>query len=218
MAQFEVEFYRTESNKCPVIDFLDSLDKKMKAKMLLLINVMEEKGNELREPYSKPLDSGIFELRAKGGTDVSRILYFFVIGKKIVLTNGFVKKQNKTPKLQIELAKKYRLDYINRYGGKEMSDFRNYLNKQLQDPEFKKEWDAMQPKFQIIRAMIEARTEQNLTQKKLAEKTGITQADICRLEKGTANPSLKTLQRLADGLGFTLKLEFEKKQPVSATN
>lgn len=93
-------------------------------------------------------------------------------------------------------------------------NFRETLNEQLKDPEFKKEWDAQQPEFQIIRAMIDARTEQNLTQKNLSERTGINQADISRLERGTANPSLRTLQRLADGLGFVLKLEFVKKNSL----
>ena len=60
----------------------------------------------------------------------------------------------------------------------------------------------------IIQAMIDAREKTGLTQKELSEKTGITQADISRLENGNANPSLKTLQRLAEGLGMTLKLEF----------
>lgn len=66
----------------------------------------------MREPYSKPIGDGIFELRARAGTNISRVLYFFVVGQRAVLTNGFVKKTQKTPEKEIELAKKYRKDYL----------------------------------------------------------------------------------------------------------
>ncbi|MBR5162394.1 MAG: helix-turn-helix transcriptional regulator [Schwartzia sp.] len=66
----------------------------------------------------------------------------------------------------------------------------------------------MEPEFAIIQAMINARKESGLTQKQLADKTGITQADISRLENGSANPSLRTLQRLAAGMGMSIRLEF----------
>lgn len=87
-------------------------------------------------------------------------------------------------------------------------NFRETLNEQLKDPEFRAEWEALEPEFQIIRAIVEGREERDLTQKQLAEATGIAQADISRLENGTANPSLRTLKRLAAGLGMTLKVEF----------
>lgn len=87
-------------------------------------------------------------------------------------------------------------------------NFRETLNEQLKNPEFKKEWDALEPEYQIIKAMLDARNEKAITQKQLADITGIPQADISRLENGNANPSLRTLQRLADGMGMKLKLEF----------
>ena len=89
-----------------------------------------------------------------------------------------------------------------------MSEFRDLLNEQLKDPEFKKEWDDMQPEMDVIRAIIDNRIAQNLTQKELAERTGINQADISKLENGTRNPSLKMLKRLAAGMGMALKIEF----------
>ena len=89
-----------------------------------------------------------------------------------------------------------------------MSEFRDLLNEQLKDPEFKKEWDDIQPEMDVIRAMIDNRIAQNLTQKELAERTGINQADISKLENGTRNPSLKMLKRLAAGMGLALKIEF----------
>lgn len=87
-------------------------------------------------------------------------------------------------------------------------NFRETLNGQLKNPEFKKEWDALEPEYQIIKAMLDARNEKAMTQKQLADITGIPQADISRIENGNANPSLRTLQRLADGMGMRLKLEF----------
>ncbi len=93
--------------------------------------------------------------------------------------------------------------------------FRESLDEQLKDPEFKQEWDALEPEFQVIRAMIDARHQKQITQKELAEITGIAQADISRMENGNANPSLQTLKRLAAGLGMALKVEFI---PVSTGN
>ncbi|MBQ2592792.1 MAG: helix-turn-helix transcriptional regulator [Candidatus Riflebacteria bacterium] len=89
-----------------------------------------------------------------------------------------------------------------------MTSFDEYLNEQLKDPEFKKEWDALEPEFTIVQAILDARHKSGLTQKELSEKTGITQADISRLEKGNANPSLRTLRRLAAGMGMNLEIKF----------
>ena len=89
-----------------------------------------------------------------------------------------------------------------------MSEFREFLNDQLKDPELKAEYDALEPEFAIIRAMIDTRERQGITQKELSARTGIAQADISKLENGNANPSIKTLKRLASGLGCRLKIEF----------
>ena len=89
-----------------------------------------------------------------------------------------------------------------------MTSFNDFLNQQLQDPEFKAEYEALEPEFAIIQAMIDARKATGMTQKELSEATGIAQGDISKLEKGNANPSLRTLQRLAAGMGMRLRLEF----------
>ena len=95
-----------------------------------------------------------------------------------------------------------------------MSDFREYLNKQLQDPEFKKEWDDLEPEFNMIQALIDARKQCNMTQKELAKKTGIDQSDISKIETGNANPALSTLKRLAEGMDMVLRLEFIPKNVI----
>ena len=82
--------------------------------MVRIIEMLQKNGNRLREPESKPLEDGIMELRTKVGSDISRVLYFFVVGHKAVLTNGFVKKTQKTPRSEIERAKRYRADYLSR--------------------------------------------------------------------------------------------------------
>ena len=83
--------------------------------MLRTIDLLEANGSTLREPFSAPLDDGIFELRAKLGSNITRVLYFFQVGNKAYLTNGFTKKTQKTPPSEIELAKKYREDHLRRY-------------------------------------------------------------------------------------------------------
>ena len=95
-----------------------------------------------------------------------------------------------------------------------MKTLNNMLSEQLKDEEFRKEYEAIQPEMDVIRAIVDARTSQNLTQKELAERTGINQADISKLENGTRNPSVNLLKRLADGMGMALRIEFVPKQQV----
>lgn len=89
-----------------------------------------------------------------------------------------------------------------------MITYKEYKNKCLEDSNLKKEYDNLEPEYDIINAMIKARKEQGLTQKQLSELTGISQADISRIENGTRNPSLEMIKRLATGMGMRLKLEF----------
>lgn len=114
MQRYEVIFYDMPDGTEPAKEFLLSLDRKMLAKMLKEIDLLEVNGPAVREPYSKSVGDGIFELRAKVGSDITRILYFFFVGHKIILTNGFVKKSNKTPANELERAKKYRDEFIRR--------------------------------------------------------------------------------------------------------
>ncbi len=95
-----------------------------------------------------------------------------------------------------------------------MKTFENYKKQQMQDPELVREYEAIQPEMDVIRAIVNARTSQNLTQNELAKRTGINQADISKLENGTRNPSVNLLKRLAEGMGMSLKIEFIPKQKV----
>ena len=119
MEGYEVIFYDKADGTEPAKDFILSLDKKMRAKMLRTVSLLASNGPDLREPCSKPLGDGIFELRAKVGSDISRVLYFFMIGRRVILTNGFIKKTQKTPQAEIERAKRYRADYLGRKENKQ---------------------------------------------------------------------------------------------------
>lgn len=90
----------------------------------------------------------------------------------------------------------------------DMDDMQKYLDEQLKNPEFKKEYDALEPEFALIRVILDARREKGITQKELSERTGIAQGDISKLENGSANPSVKTLKRVAAALGKKVKIEF----------
>lgn len=95
-----------------------------------------------------------------------------------------------------------------------MKTLQQFKEEQMKDLAFAKEYEAIQPEMDVIRAVVEARTSQNMTQKDLAERTGINQADISKIENGTRNPSVNLLKRLADGMGMALKIELVPKQKV----
>lgn len=116
MEKFTVDFYREDDGSKPVGQFIRTLPLKMKAKVIGDLHLLEEYGNMAREPLTKHLEDGIFELRSKTGTDIVRILYFFEENRIIIATNGFVKKQQKTPKSEIELAKRRRTNHFSRKG------------------------------------------------------------------------------------------------------
>ncbi|MBP1554700.1 MAG: helix-turn-helix transcriptional regulator [Oscillospiraceae bacterium] len=94
---------------------------------------------------------------------------------------------------------------------------KEYKERKMQDPEFAKAYEEIQPEMKVIRAMIEARMSQNLTQKELSERTGIAQTEISRLENGNRNPSIRLLQRLADGMGMVLNITFTPKEEIIVT-
>jgi len=110
--KYKVEFFENSNCTYPAEEYIDSHDAKMAAKVYRTLSILEENGPELREPYSKHLDDGIFEVRAKVSTNLARVLYFFYIGKRIILTHGFTKKVQKTPTPEIERAKSHRKDFL----------------------------------------------------------------------------------------------------------
>lgn len=112
---YNIKFYQSENGKEPVREFIDGLDTKMKAKVVREITLLRDNGRELREPHCKYIDKGIFELRIKFSSNISRIFYFFYVDNNIILTNGFIKKTQKTPIREIDRAIKYKVDFERRH-------------------------------------------------------------------------------------------------------
>ena len=114
MPGVKIIFYDKADGTKPAKEFIDSLDEGLQAKMLRAIDRLMDYGPLLRRPYSAPLGDGIFELRAQFGSDISRVLYFFIVNGCAVLTHGFIKKTQKTPPEEIERARRYRAEYLRR--------------------------------------------------------------------------------------------------------
>lgn len=118
MSKFEALFYETENGSKPAEEYLLSISPKMVAKLYKAIDYVEQHGSQSGFPYSEHLRDGIFQIRAQQEGNISRVLYFFSVGQKIILTHGFTKKTEKTPPSEIEKAIRYRADYYNREGKK----------------------------------------------------------------------------------------------------
>ena len=114
MSNYLVTFYTKPDGSKPVSEFIQSLEPKMQAKVIRSLEILEANGPTLREPYTKALGDGIFELRIQAAGNISRVLYFYVLGHTIIATHGFIKKTRKTPPAELRLAKTYRADYMRR--------------------------------------------------------------------------------------------------------
>jgi phage-related protein len=115
MKMWEVEYYETESGKKPAYGFINDLPLKMRAKAFKEMELLEEFGTNITMPYSKPMQDGVYELRIQAASDISRVFYFFFTGRKIILTNGYIKKSQKTPALELNRALEYKADYERRF-------------------------------------------------------------------------------------------------------
>lgn len=117
---WRIELYATENGKEPVTQFLNSLSAKHRAKAIWEIDLLEKHGLSMKMPYVKSIQGekykGLMELRVQQGNDISRIFYFLPLANKFVLLHGYIKKDRKTPKKELETALRYREDYIRRFG------------------------------------------------------------------------------------------------------
>ena len=110
-SMFAVDYYEEERGRRPVEEFIDSLDVRMRATVFGRLALLEEHGQRLGMPFSRHLEDGIYELRTPQGSNITRVLYFFVVGERAILTHSFVKKAQKTPVREIERAKRARDDW-----------------------------------------------------------------------------------------------------------
>lgn len=113
MGNFECMYYKTGAGHSPVATFIDNLSYKTQRKFFAKIEWLEEYGPRLTEPHTKKIEDDLYELRFEGEDGAIRVIYFFYVGKKIILLNGFKKKTKKIPKRELELAKKRRTDFLN---------------------------------------------------------------------------------------------------------
>lgn len=208
MQEYEIEFYDKADGSEPAKEFILALDAKMRAKVVRTVGLLREEGPSLREPYSKHLEDGIFEIRTKFGSDITRVLYFFCDRQKDYPYERLCQKDAEDTCFRDRTCKAVPCRLSQPKGVLQMTNFNDFLNEQMKDPEFKAEWDALDPEFAVIEAILAARKESGLTQQQLSERTGIAQTDISKLERGNGNPSLRTLQRLAAGMGMRVKIEF----------
>jgi phage-related protein len=111
---YEIIMFQKRNGDVPVKDFLDDVSDKMRSKITRIIRLLAEEGRNLGGPHSEYLNDGILELRVRFASDISRVLYFFIDGNRVILTHGFIKKTQKTPPEEIEKAKKYRREYLAR--------------------------------------------------------------------------------------------------------
>lgn len=110
-----IYYYQTESLRSPVKDFVDSLDTASQRKFFFVANLLAEFGHQLPYPHAKYIGEDIFELRFESREGAIRVLYFFFHDEKVILTNGFIKKSNKTPWNEKELAIKRRKAYLDKF-------------------------------------------------------------------------------------------------------
>jgi len=120
MAKYEIMFYATRREEVLFQTFLDSMTDKLRAKVMKLLDLLEEHGPNLKRPYSDTLRDGIRELRCQQGHNNIRALYFFFKGKKIIITHGIIKKTDKVPVAEIDRALSYKRDFETRNKGEEI--------------------------------------------------------------------------------------------------
>ena len=113
-----IEYYKKENGDIPVEKFLMMLNPKLRAKAYSDIMLLKKLGINIRAPYSEPVKGkkykGLFELRTKFSSDITRVFYFLFNKNKFVLLHGFVKKASKSPVSELERALSYKLDYERR--------------------------------------------------------------------------------------------------------
>jgi phage-related protein len=113
----EVNFYKSRSGKSPINDFLDSLSGKQVQKITWVLEIIEESHIVPKQYFKKLVNTDdIWEVRVISSSNIFRLLGFFDGGNLVILTNGFVKKTQKTPKKEIKLAEKRKKDYLERKG------------------------------------------------------------------------------------------------------
>ncbi|HZT35668.1 MAG TPA: type II toxin-antitoxin system RelE/ParE family toxin [Nitrososphaera sp.] len=110
------ELYEEADGSSPVEEFLDSLDKKTRARFRWSMEQLRVRNVKAREPLVKHLEDKLWELREESRTNIYRIIYFFFTGRRIVFLHGFQKKSQKLPAREMEIARRRYADFLKREG------------------------------------------------------------------------------------------------------
>lgn len=221
--QLKVYFYYKSNNTSPIYNYYSKLDIKVRRKILAYIDLLIHNNGSLGMPYTKYMGDKVWELRVDFNKIFHRIFYFVFDGEKIILLHGFNKKTNKTPIKEINQALKNQKDYIfnlNNYMkdkktctqprlGIKLLSFDEVLKKELKNPEFRKGFELEKKKLQLSLDIIKLRKKQKLSQAKLAQKLGMKQSSIGRIESGEQNLTLATLQNIASVFNKELVIGFK---------
>ena len=209
---YDIDFYEDEHGNSEVKAFINDLREKSETskdakinfnKVIAYIDMLEEMGTRVGEPVTKHLDGEIWELRPLS----NRILYAYYDNDTFVLLHHFLKKTQKTPKREIDKAKREIEDYKRRKG-KKMSTWKEF-RKELNITE--EEEKVIEMEKELIRSMVAIREEQGMSQAELAQKCNIKQPTIARMEKDTHSPQIDSLLRVLAPLGYTLQIVPMKK-------
>lgn len=112
MSRITCKYYVTSSHRTPVKEFVSNLDARARRKFYYAVELLETLGHLLLEPHSKYIGDHIFELRFQAEQGSMRVLYFFFVEQDVILTNAFLKKSNKTPKKEKNIAIERRKEYF----------------------------------------------------------------------------------------------------------
>lgn len=187
---------------------VEALPADMRARLAHISKLIEEMGLEqVGQPHVKHPDDRLWEMRLSGRSGISRALYVVASGRRVVIVRVFVKKTQKTPRREIELALARAKAVIR--GNMVMTRISEIHKKWMKEPQYRKAYHALEDEFAIARAVIAARKRAGLTQTELARRMGTTQPAVTRMESGRVQPSLRTLQRLARATGSRLMIKFE---------
>jgi phage-related protein/DNA-binding XRE family transcriptional regulator len=180
----------------------------MRAKFERIVKLMREQGLEtVREPYVKHLGDKLREMRLIGRDGIARAIYATASGQRIVVLRTFVKKTDKTPRRELNLAR-----VSTRQGGimsRKMVPVEESFVEWRKDPAYREAYEALEGEFALAAALIEARSDADISQAEIAKRMHTSQPAVARLEGGHGNPSLNTLRRYAAATGTRLRIVFE---------
>src|SRR5215467_4248530 len=186
---------------------LEALPADMRARFRRIVELIQGYGLErVHEPHIKHLEGPLWEMRMKGKDGISRAVYVTAKGRRVVVVRVFVKKTQKTPRREIEIALQ---TSPGGSGSMKRTTVDDLHRKWMKNQNYRREYEALEEEFSLSAALIEARVRAGLTQEQVAQRMKTTQAVVARLEGGGSMPSTRTLEKYAKATGTRLKISFE---------